>query len=298
MSDGKLHSKQPKFAKVPGAVFHDLRLTDGDVRLYAHMHWRYGSNHTNYESKRSMAKYLGVSEKAIQMRIKNLEAAGWIVVIERSKDAAGRQQTPFYHLFETRSTAAKFRSTYVCKEGETVRPKRTMVGRKLRNGAGNTKEKRAKNDQPQELSLPRKTGGTQVPKGGNSGSPELDTVSRPIESEDSRQYVENHAMWKAFISAFFAPPYLYAGDIDKCRDAINVMVEQGIEPEWITPWVENRINAGVYYYRFYWLVRDMHLFRKQATPAKEVDEVTAARRAAALEEIEQRKNMAEGAQHA
>lgn len=293
--DGKLHTRTPQHAKVPAAVIHDTRLTDGDVRLYAHMHWRYGSNHTNFESKRSMAKYLGVSEKAIQMRIKNLEAAGWIVVIERGRsETTGQQQTPYYHLFETRSTAAKFRSTYACKDGETMRAKRQMVGRKSRKGAGNTKAKGEEKAEPGELSLPRKTGGTQVPGGGNSGSPYPDTLSRSIEREEPRTFVENHALWKSYSDAFFAPVYLYGGDIDKCVDAISVLEAHNIQPETVKQWVESRIKAGVYYYRFEWLVRDMHIFSAKAPAAQVdvVDELTVARRKAAAEEMAARDAMA------
>ncbi len=74
--DGQLHQRSRNYGKVPHAIMHDLKLTDGAVRLYAHMHWRYGSNHQNFEGRRSMAQMLGVSERTISNRTRELEAAG------------------------------------------------------------------------------------------------------------------------------------------------------------------------------------------------------------------------------
>lgn len=138
MSDeGQLHQRSNHFAKIPSAVIHDKRLSDGAVRLYGHMHWRYGNNHMNFEGRESVAKYLGVSPTTISNRIKELEAYGWVVVVERDFNVkTGNYQTPFYHVFEVRKSAFAFRRSYKPKEGERVRPLPKLEARKSRAGVG------------------------------------------------------------------------------------------------------------------------------------------------------------------
>lgn len=136
MSDqGQLHA--PTFGKVPPELMHDMGITDGAVRLYAHMHWRYGSNHDNHEGQTSMAKYLGVSEVTIRSRIAELEAANWIVAIDRGFDKkSGNFSTCFYHVFVVQSECIEFRQEYVLKEGETLFEQPLPLERKLRKGKG------------------------------------------------------------------------------------------------------------------------------------------------------------------
>ncbi len=138
--DGKLHAANQGWAIVPAALMHDKTITDGAVRLYAHMHWRYGSKHDNHEGAQSMADELGVSEKTIRNRIRELEARDWIVTIDRGIDAkTGNYQTPFYHVFELQADCVKFRAEYVQVGNERISPKPSMEDidkRKVRKGVG------------------------------------------------------------------------------------------------------------------------------------------------------------------
>lgn len=153
---GILHTRTRKFAKVPAALIHDTRITPGAVRLYGHMHWRYGSNQKNFEGRSSMATYLGVSEKTISKWIRELEAHAWIVVVERDYNpATGKYRTPFYHVFEVRRDAHRFRSQYSAAEGECLRELPEVAPRKSRDGVGGKPSHKRE----------KRTEGTQVPRG-------------------------------------------------------------------------------------------------------------------------------------
>lgn len=133
---GKVH--EPQYGKTPEILMHDLSITDGAVRLYSHMFWRYGSNHDNHEGHASMAKFMGCSETTISNRIELLEFNNWIVVveIERSKKS-GNYRTPFYHVFLDQDDCVKFRKDYKCQVGESIRPKPTeVIAKKSRKGKG------------------------------------------------------------------------------------------------------------------------------------------------------------------
>lgn len=133
---GKLHDS-PQFGRVPEKLMHDVNLTDGAVRLFAHMVWRYGSNHKNFEGRSSMASYLGVSPTTITKRIQELEATDWIVTIEREVSSkTGNYQTPFYHVFLSQAQARKFRTDFKVQTGETMRAKPVITTRKSRKGVG------------------------------------------------------------------------------------------------------------------------------------------------------------------
>lgn len=136
MSDqGQLHA--PTFGKVPPELMHDMGITDGAVRLYAHMHWRYGSNHDNHEGQQSMAEYLGVSEVTVRSRVAELEAADWIIAIDRGFNRkSGNFSTYFYHVFVVQSECVDFREEYIPQEGETLFEKPLPLERKLRKGKG------------------------------------------------------------------------------------------------------------------------------------------------------------------
>jgi hypothetical protein len=138
MSDsGTLHSKARTFAKVPSRMIHDTRISAGAVRCYAHMHWRYGSNHQNWEGRRSVAEHLGISERTVSTWIRELEAHAWIVVVERDyNEKSGNYTTPYYHVFESPREAHLFRKTYQAKEGERVRSLPKPEERKSRKGVG------------------------------------------------------------------------------------------------------------------------------------------------------------------
>lgn len=134
--DGKVH--EPQFGRVPPALMHDLSVTDGAVRLYAHMFWRYGQNHDNHEGHGSMARHMGVSETTISNRIEELEYNDWLVVVENERDKeSGNFRTPFYHVFIEQKDCREFRKTYKCAEGESIHPKPTEVRqKKSRKGKG------------------------------------------------------------------------------------------------------------------------------------------------------------------
>lgn len=134
---GELHKEKRSFARVPSAMIHDSRISSGALRCYAHMHWRYGQNHLNFEGRKSIATYLGVSETMVTRYLKELEAYGWIVVVIREPDQkTGQRKTPYYHVFEKRKASDIFRKEYACKPGETLRSKSKIEHRKLRSGKG------------------------------------------------------------------------------------------------------------------------------------------------------------------
>jgi hypothetical protein len=146
--DGILHSHDKTFGKLPAVLIHDTGITDGAKVLYAHMHWRYGRNRKNFEGRAKMAQHLGVTETTITKRIQELEAAHWIVVIERGRsDKGGAYQTPFYHIFESQDDAEYFRFYYKPKEGETVRPRSYVEPRKSRKGKGGNPKLKAASTQ-------------------------------------------------------------------------------------------------------------------------------------------------------
>lgn len=157
---GELHVEKRSFARVPSAMIHDARISPGALRCYAHMYWRYGKNETNFEGRRSIATYLSVSEKMVSKYIKELEAYGWIVVVERAKDEkTGQHKTPYYHVFERRKASDIFRTVYTCKDGEKIRAKPTLSDkekRKLRTGKGGKpthKPKEQASDDPKPETL-------------------------------------------------------------------------------------------------------------------------------------------------
>lgn len=127
---GYLHQRSDRFGKVPAEVMHDLALTDGAVRLYAHMHWRYGSNCDNHEGRSSMADYLGVSPTTISHRVAELVRADWVVVVPNYNDEG--RTTNIYHVFELQSDCRQWRVDNECPKPE-AKPKKT---RKTRQGKG------------------------------------------------------------------------------------------------------------------------------------------------------------------
>lgn len=137
MSDqGQLHDN-PKFGRVPEKLMHDTRITDGAIRLFAHMVWRYGRTQKNFEGRQSIADFLDVSQTTITNRIQELESTDWIITIDRGKNPVnGNYRTPFYHVFLSQEQCRKFRQSYQCKEGEAVRPKPEITTRKTRKGVG------------------------------------------------------------------------------------------------------------------------------------------------------------------
>lgn len=146
---GELHKEKRSFARVPSAMIHDSRISSGALRCYAHMHWRYGQNHLNFEGRKSIATYLGVSETMVTRYLKELEAYGWIVVVVREPDAkTGQRKTPYYHVFERRKASDIFRKEYACKSGETIRAKSKIEHRKLRSGKGGRPTHKEKTPEP------------------------------------------------------------------------------------------------------------------------------------------------------
>jgi hypothetical protein len=114
---GYLHRTARSFGKLPEALLHDPNISDGAKVLYAHMHWRYGSNGQNFEGQRSMAEMLGVkSRETIRKRIEELERADWIVVIRRHKER-GQYVTNFYHVFESQEDCRAWKARHAQDSG-------------------------------------------------------------------------------------------------------------------------------------------------------------------------------------
>lgn len=178
---GLLHSKPDTFGKSPAPLIHDKNITDGACRLYAHMHWRYGRNQKNFEGRGSIAEFLGVSKTTITNRIKELEAADWIVVVERRKTGdASNFQTPFYHVFETQADARNFRKHFKPRSGQALRDKPEQVVRKTRKGKGGNPKRKATASTQVEPDTRVNSGshGSPVTRV-NSGSHYPDSVSYP-----------------------------------------------------------------------------------------------------------------------
>lgn len=116
---GQVH--EPIWVAHPIDLTHDLNLTDGAVRLYTHMKWRYGQNRCNFEGLKSMSAYLGVSETTISKRIKELEALDWVVVVEVR--LGGNYASPYYHVFTSQERAREFRKEFKPKDGQKLRDK-------------------------------------------------------------------------------------------------------------------------------------------------------------------------------
>ena len=128
-TDGALHAHGETFGKVFDSLMHDLTLTDGAIRLYAHMHWRYGSNHRNFEGQRNIAEMLGVNDRTIRIRLSELEACGWVVSVPRyGKD--GSRLSNFYHIFESTAEGLQWRTE------QNIQPREIVDTRKARKGIG------------------------------------------------------------------------------------------------------------------------------------------------------------------
>jgi hypothetical protein len=175
---GKVH--KPPFGKVMEKLMHDLTITDGAVRLYAHMYWRYGENKDNHEGQAKMAKLLGVGEKTIRNRIDELEANDWVITVYQEPDEKGNWQRCYYHVFETQAECIKFRAEFKPAEGEKIEPKPAGRVRKSRKGKGNPEPKvpNRKNSGSDGIrQKPSSTGGQNSGSDGrwNSGSDNLDS---------------------------------------------------------------------------------------------------------------------------
>lgn len=112
---GYLHRRSDDFGKVPEELMHDLNLTDGAVRLYAHMHWRYGSNCDDHEGRKSMGEMLGVGVSTISSRVKELVDANWVVVVARYNNKG--RTTNFYHVFELQTDCIEWKRKHSLKNG-------------------------------------------------------------------------------------------------------------------------------------------------------------------------------------
>jgi hypothetical protein len=130
---GFVHARGETFGKVFDSLMHDLEISDGAVRLYAHMHWRYGRTKRMFQGKHGMAEQLGVQKRTIDSRIDELAAKDWIIVIRR-RHASGDNDTNVYHVFESQSDCREFRREYKPSTGETVAPKPKLLKRKAASG--------------------------------------------------------------------------------------------------------------------------------------------------------------------
>jgi hypothetical protein len=185
LEEGKLHKRPDLFGKVFAALIHDLTISDGAIRLYAHMHWRYGANHKMFESIGTMAKALGVTDKVIKQRIAELAASGWIVVIARR--ANGKVTSNFYHIFERTRDSRTFRKTYKPAEGETILPAPVLAARKSRKGIGGKNTHKVK---PAVIQVPMVAVVTQVPADGDTQvSTDGDTQVPTNQTQDNQTQI-------------------------------------------------------------------------------------------------------------
>lgn len=99
------------FGKLPELLMHDTKISLGAKVLYAHMHWRYGSNKKNFESQEKMAQYLGVSRQTIRSWLTELEREGWIVILPPGKPEGGHYKTNTYHVFDHPEDCRRWRET-------------------------------------------------------------------------------------------------------------------------------------------------------------------------------------------
>jgi hypothetical protein len=190
VESGEVHKRRQPFGMVFEALLHDLKISDGAIRLYAHMHWRYGSSHQMYESIGTMAEAMGVTDKVIKSRVAELAAACWIVVIAR-RTPKGKVTSNFYHIFERPRDARAYRKSYKRVDGEYLLPAPTVEARKTRKGVGGAKYHKPKGTQVSTdgngVSV-----GTQVPAEGDTQVPTIYT--QVIENEkiaaDAAQPIE------------------------------------------------------------------------------------------------------------
>lgn len=111
---GEYHSSDD-YARVPFELAHNQEISDGAVRLYIHMVWRYGhrkqnpDENQNFERRKTMAQALGVTQRTITNRIKELERNNWIAVIMQKNSVKGYTSN-FYHVFEVQKDCKAFKA--------------------------------------------------------------------------------------------------------------------------------------------------------------------------------------------
>jgi hypothetical protein len=107
---GYLHRRSKNYGKVPFELLTDKTISAGAVRLYAYMHWRYGSNMQNFESHESMATAIGVSRRTVMRYIQELENANWIA--SRPRSYKHLKTTNFYHVFELKADCEQWKKDH------------------------------------------------------------------------------------------------------------------------------------------------------------------------------------------
>lgn len=183
MSDaGELHRTQETFGKGPIGLLLDKSVSDGAVRQYVYMHWRYGKNHQNFEGRESIAAAMGISERTVTNRAHELEVADWLVVIHQY-DKRTRTTRNFYHIFEAREDCLEWRQTRKLEKPESASEPRKL--RKGKGGKPSHKEKGGDLNSDTDTDLNSGSGGDLNSGSGNnvnSGSAYLDS-SDPDSSE-------------------------------------------------------------------------------------------------------------------
>lgn len=133
--NGYLHHRSESWGKVPIELIHDPTVTDGAVRLFAHMHWRYGSDCKNFEGRTSMAEMLQVSETTVSNRIAELVQHDWVIAVERNT-RYGRKSN-FYHVFESQADCIAWRTAHkLAKPAPRTDKTGKPIVRKGRQGIG------------------------------------------------------------------------------------------------------------------------------------------------------------------
>lgn len=108
------------FGKVPDKLMHS-KISDGAIRVFAHIHWRAGDTGWFTEAPKTTANQLGTSVKTIRRRIKELEAGNWVAVINRPSASGKGNATNQIKPFQNQADCIKFRSAHKPKIG-AIRP--------------------------------------------------------------------------------------------------------------------------------------------------------------------------------
>ena len=140
IDDGTLHRKRSDRVEIYAVVLHDKRLSPGAFRLYCHLHWLYGIHDDVFDGRAGFATEFGVSEQTISAWIREIEAAGWLVVVEQFNFLTGAFMHNHYHVFEDERASAEFSLLYACEPGEHIRPLPEPIVRTSRKGVGGRKK--------------------------------------------------------------------------------------------------------------------------------------------------------------
>lgn len=242
-----IHHKSSNYAKVPYELITDLRLSDGAIRQYAYMHWRYGSNKDNHEGRAGIAESMGVSQTTVTKRIRELAATGWVVVVERRNPETKEQATNCYHVFEVVEDAREFRASYEPEAHEIIQSRPEIKVRKSRKGIGGkpshkADETQVNTDTPEKLELTYPV---------NSSSQDLDVLDPDVNTTPAAKVAKpptpHYLMAKAIMDALgYDEKRLTKNAKTLVFGAAKELVDASFTPEDIPPihvYVKKRAKA-------------------------------------------------------